>query len=157
MNDNNKDLSTEIIMSEQPIKDLTYLFNEAQIKQSMLRAEKVSRLYDKVVDKIEHRIDTKSDNFTNAELLNAINVLQKSTDSTLTYINSINEKPQVQLVSNNVNVNIDNNQLPKESRDRIMSAASALLEMLNQNDDNTSNDEYLDLTIDNEDNTNHEI
>ena len=157
MNDNNKDLSTEIIMSEQPIKDLTYLFNEAQIKQSMLRAEKVSRLYDKVVDKIEHRIDTKSDNFTNAELLNAINVLQKSTDSTLTYINSINEKPQVQLVSNNVNVNIDNNQLPKESRDRIMSAASALLEMLNQNDDNMSNDEYLDLTIDNEDNTNHEI
>jgi len=157
MNDNTKDLSTEIIMSEQPIKDLTYLFNEAQIKQSMLRAEKVSRLYDKVVDKIEHRIDTKSDNFTNAELLNAINVLQKSTDSTLTYINSINEKPQVQLVSNNVNVNIDNNQLPKESRDRIMSAASALLEMLNQNDDNMSNDEYLDLTIDNEDNTNHEI
>ena len=34
----NKDISQEIIESDKPIKDLTYLFNEAQIKQSMLRA-----------------------------------------------------------------------------------------------------------------------
>ena len=31
-------LTQEIIESNKPIKDLTYLFNEAQIKQSMLRA-----------------------------------------------------------------------------------------------------------------------
>ena len=122
-----KEINQEIIESDKPIKDLTYLFNEAQIKQSMLRAQKLSRLQDKVVDNVEKRIDNKSDNFTNAELLNAIQILQKTTDSNLTYINSINEKPQIQLVNNNLNVNIEKDEFDAESRERIMNAVSQIL------------------------------
>lgn len=130
-----KDINQEIIESDKPIKDLTYLFNEAQIKQSMLRAQKLSRLQDKVVDNVEKRIDNKSDNFTNAELLNAIQILQKTTDSNLTYINSINEKPQIQLVNNNLNVNIEKDEFDVESRERIMNAVSQILALTEKQED----------------------
>ena len=130
-----KDINQEIIESDKPIKDLTYLFNEAQIKQSMLRAQKLSRLQDKVVDNVERRIDSKPDNFTNAELLNAINILQKSNNDNLTYINSINEKPQIQLVNNSLNVNVDNQSFSKEERQRITDAVSKLLELAEQQKD----------------------
>ena len=128
-------LTQEIIESNKPIKDLTYLFNEAQIKQSMLRAQKLSKLQDKVVDNVEKRIDSKPDNFTNAELLNAINILQKSNNDNLTYINSINEKPQIQLVNNSLNVSVDNQSFSKEERQRITDAVSKLLELAEQQKD----------------------
>lgn len=136
-----KDINQEIIESDKPIKDLTYLFNEAQIKQSMLRAQKLSRLQDKVVDNVEKRIDNKSDNFTNAELLNAIQILQKTTDSNLTYINSINEKPQIQLVNNNLNVNIEKDEFDAESRERIMNAVSQILALTEKQED----DDYIEV------------
>lgn len=136
-----KEINQEIIESDKPIKDLTYLFNEAQIKQSMLRAQKLSRLQDKVVDNVEKRIDNKSDNFTNAELLNAIQILQKTTDSNLTYINSINEKPQIQLVNNNLNVNIEKDEFDAESRERIMNAVSQILALTEKQED----DDYIEV------------
>lgn len=142
-----KDINQEIIESDKPIKDLTYLFNEAQIKQSMLRAQKLSRLQDKVVDNVEKRIDNKSDNFTNAELLNAIQILQKTADSNLTYINSINEKPQIQLVNNNLNVNIEKDEFDAESRERIMNAVSQILALTEKQEEH----DYIEIQSDDTD------
>lgn len=87
-------------------------------------------------------------------MLNAIQILQKTTDSNLAYINSINEKPQIQLVNNNLNVKVDTTELPKESRERIVSAATALLELFKNNQGAPPSDEYVDfISSDEEENT----
>lgn len=121
-------LKEAIINGEQPIKDLTYIFNEAQIKASMLRSKHLSELQDKIIDKIDDRITKKADNFTNTELLNALNVVQNTQDRNTTYVNTVNEKPQVQLVSNNLNVTVQE-EFDKESRDKIVSAVSEILKL----------------------------
>ena len=111
----------------------------------MLDANHLAKLRKTVIDKLSDRIEKRPDNFTNTELLNALNIVQMTTDKSVAYVNSINEKPQIQLVSNNLNVTVDNSQLPKESRERIISAATALLELFSKNEGQPSSEEYLDL------------
>lgn len=131
-----EDIDNQIINSEISVKDLTYLFNENLIKQSMLRANRLSDLQNKVIDNLEIRIDKKPDNFTNKELLDALNVVQQTTDKNVSYINSINEKPQIQLVNNNLNVTVESDDISKESRDKIVDAVNSLMELIQQNSSN---------------------
>lgn len=96
----------------------------------MLRANRLSDLQNKVIDNLEIRIDKKPDNFTNKELLDALNVVQQTTDKNVSYINSINEKPQIQLVNNNLNVTVESDDISKESRDKIVDAVNSLMELI---------------------------
>ena len=62
--------------------------------------------------------------------------------TTLEYINSINEKPQIQLVSNSVNVNIEKEEFDDESRERIMNAVSQILALTEKPKEEI---EYIDI------------
>ena len=65
------------------------------------------------------------------ELVNTLNVIQSAKEKETTYVNTLNEKPQVQFVSNNLNVTVKE-EFDQASRDKIMSAVADILKIAQQ-------------------------
>lgn len=138
------DLKEQIMAGETPIKDLTHIFNEYQIKESMLRTQHLSELQNKVIEKIDDRITKKADNFTNTELLNALNVIQSTQEKNTSYVNTLNEKPQVQFVSNTMNVTVQE-EFDQSSRDKIVNAVSELLKLAQQKEQQIETSQMIEI------------
>ena len=125
------------------VKDLTHLFNLNQSKKNLLRVMKLNGLLDTVSDKIIERFEKYPDNFSNADLLNYLQVTQNTIDKANKNLSLVDETPAIQLQQNNqVNVNIVDS-YDKESRDRIMNFIKNVLEQQNNLPQDNSDDTQL--------------
>lgn len=109
------------------VKDLTHLFNLNQAKKNVLRVMKLNGLLDTVSDKILDRFEKYPDNFSNADLLNYLQVTQNAIEKANKNLSLVDETPVIQLQQNNqVNVNIIDT-LDRDSKARVLDTIKAIL------------------------------
>lgn len=114
-------------------KDLTTLFNLNIQKRNVLRVLKMNNLLDKVTEQIIERFEKAPNNFTNEDLLKYMQVTENAIDRANKNLNQIKETPAIQLMQNNqVNINIDNSSIDRESRIRITETVQKILNNLQQ-------------------------
>lgn len=114
-------------------KDLTALFNLNIQKRNVLRVLKMNNLLDKVTEQIIERFEKAPNNFTNEDLLKYMQVTENAIDRANKNLNQIEETPAIQLMQNNqVNINIDNSSIDRESRIRITETVQKILNNLQQ-------------------------
>lgn len=111
------------------VKDLTHLFNLNQAKKNVLRILKLNSLLDKVSDQMIERFEKRPGEFSNADLLNYMQVTQNAIDRANKALNLVDETPAIQI--NQVVIN-DNDTLDRESRTKIRDAVNAILQKSKQ-------------------------
>ena len=117
----------EKIVDEQDsdkLKDLVGLFNINQSKKNILRADIYSKLLDKISIQMVERLDKKSGEFSNKDLLDYLTAVRTAIDKSDIAPENIN----IPIIQNNtqVNVNIDSG-LSRESKERVIDAVNAFL------------------------------
>lgn len=127
----NKDaeLAKQIINEDElaKVQDLTHLFNLQQAKKNVLRVIKLNKLLDKVSDQMIERFEKTPGQFSNADLLNYMQVTQASIDRAQKALNLVDESPAITL--NQVNINVDDGVINRESRAKITEAVRKILQM----------------------------
>ena len=129
--DNHTQKLAQDIIDEQDIskiKDLTYLFNLNQAKKNVARILKLNSLLDKVSDEMIQRVERRPGEFSNSDLLNFLQVTQSSIDRSNKSLNLVDETPAIQL--NQVNINVEESMLDRESRNKVTEAVKQILSKL---------------------------
>lgn len=125
----------------QELQELIDLFNLNLKKKDIIRSAKLSEVQDKIVEQMSKRVESKPDEFSNADLLNYHKVVQDTlskADNTLDSVNIPNIQINQQL---NIN-NSDNDYFDKDSRKRILDTVNSILEEMRYNkpEDDNNND-----------------
>ena len=124
-----KDLANKIL-GESDLEEtqrMIKLFNLNQAKKNVLRVIKLNSLLDKVSDQMIARFEQTPGQFSNADLLNYMQVTQSAIDRAQKALNLVDETPAITVNQVNVNIN-EEDTLSKESRDNIMLAVKQILD-----------------------------
>lgn len=114
-------------------KSIINLFNLNETKKNMLRLNKLNTIYDSITDQMITRLEKRSDNFSNDDLVKMMKVTQDAIDKSNQMVSGINDIPAIQINYNTHN-NINNTlNLSSESRERITDAVNALLKTVDKN------------------------
>lgn len=123
----------ERLMKETSVAELDniiQLFNLNIKKKDIVRSNKLSDLQDKISDQIGERVEKHADQFSNKDLLDYFKVLQDIIDRSDNSLENV-KTPVIQLNQQNISVDMNNNGLNKDSRDRIIDAVQAVLKRYN--------------------------
>ena len=112
------------------VKDLTYLFNIAQTKKSVLRAVNLNNLLDKVNDQMEERLTKRADQFSNKDLLDYMDKMTGALEKAQKQVQDVDPTPAIQI--NQQNINLGEVGLSRESRQNVMDAVASILKRLNE-------------------------
>ncbi len=127
-----EELVTKIVGEEDSdkLKDLVGLFNVNQSKKNIVRADIYSRLLDKISLQMVERLDKKSGEFSNKDLLEYLTAVRTAIDKSDISPENIN----IPIIQNNtqVNVNIDGG-FNRESKEKIIDSVRAILERAKNN------------------------
>ena len=129
LNEESKNLLDLIIAEtdERKAKDLTHLFNANQNKKTMVRVNKLSDLLDTITDQALARFTARPDEISNKELFDGLKVVQDLIERGQKQVSGAGETPLIQVNQQTNEVNIGNNSLSRDSRERVKSAVMALL------------------------------
>lgn len=120
-----KDLLNKLIAENDldKAKDLTYLFNVNQTKKTLVRIDTLSETQDLLVKQLFNRVKDRPDNISNAELMQAIRLIQEIIERGGKQA-SVEEKPPfIQINQQNNNLSGDKpEEMDRESRDRVKRA-----------------------------------
>lgn len=152
-----KNLLSQIIAetNEQKARDLTQLFNANQNKKTMVRVDKLSDLLDTITDQALTRFTTRPDEISNKELFDGLKIVQDLIERGQKQVSGVGETPLIQVNQQTNEVNIGNNALSRDSRERVKSAVMALLNGLTNQDAVPETDKDL-LIIDAEEASNQD-
>lgn len=124
----------------QELQELIDLFNLNLKKKDIIRSAKLSEVQDKIVEQMSKRVESKPDEFSNADLLNYHKVVQDTLSKADNILDSVNI-PNIQ-INQQLNINnSDNDYFDKDSRKRILDTVNSILEEMRYNkqeDDNTN-------------------
>lgn len=125
-------LVNDILNEKDPkkVKDLTYLFNIAQTKKSVLRAVNLNNLLDKVNDQMEERLTKRADQFSNKDLLDYMDKMTGALEKVQKQVQDVDPTPAIQI--NQQNINLGDSGLSRESRQNVMDAVASILKRLNE-------------------------
>lgn len=128
-----KSLVNDILKEKDPkkVKDLTYLFNMAQTKKSVLRAINLNSLLDKVNEQMEERLTKRADQFSNKDLLDYMDKMTGALEKAQKQVQDVDPTPAIQI--NQQNINIGEAGMSRESRQNVMDAVAAILKRINEN------------------------
>jgi hypothetical protein len=162
LNEESKALIEQIIAEtdEQKARDLTQLFNANQNKKTMVRVNKLSDLLDVITDQALTRFTKRPDEISNKELFDGLKIVQDLIERGQKQVSGTNmelSSPLIQInqQTNEVNVGDTNNNLSRESREKVKSAVLGILESITAATENVENaEDYIevDYTAENEDN-----
>lgn len=131
------------------VKDYTHLFNLNQAKKNVLRVMKLNGLLDVISDKIIDRFQKYPDNFSNADLLNYLQVTQNAIDKANKNLSLVEDTPVIQVNHNNqVNVNLVDT-FDRESKERVTAVIKAILE---KSDNNVLETDYIEVKAEEDNN-----
>lgn len=142
LDDSTNKLAEDIIQENdvEKVQNLVHLFNLNQSKKNVLRILKLNNLLDKVQDQMIERFEKKPGEFSNADLLNYMQVAQSAIDRANKSLNLVDETPSITM--NQVNVNISEDPvLNRESREKVTEAIAAIMKKLNMQEQ--SEDEII--------------
>lgn len=115
------------------LKDLTHVFNAFQAKRQILRANALNDVQDALVAQMARRLQETPNNFNNNDIAMWMKTVQQALDSTQTNIRGIDDVPTIVNQNNTqINVNVEDN-LSRESREKIMDALQAILGSVESN------------------------
>ena len=125
-------LVNDILNEKDPkkVKDLTYLFNIAQTKKSVLRAVNLNNLLDRVNDQMEERLTKRADQFSNKDLLDYMDKMTGALEKAQKQVQDVDPTPAIQI--NQQNINLGEAGLSRESRQNVMDAVASILKRLNE-------------------------
>ena len=124
-----QDLSNQILEEQDPdkAKQLIAMFNWNISKKNTSRIQKLDQLYDKVTEQMEVRLNTKSDQFSNSDLLDYMKAVQGAIDTSSKNLTQMEEPPTI-VQQNNTQVNINvGDSFDRDSKIRIFEAIQAVL------------------------------
>ena len=124
-----QDLSKQILEEQDPdkAKQLIAMFNWNMSKKNTSRIQKLDQLYDKVTEQMEVRLNTRSDQFSNSDLLDYMKAVQGAIDTSSKNLTQMEEPPTI-VQQNNTQVNINvGDSFDRDSKIRIFEAIQAVL------------------------------
>ena len=116
------------------LQKYTELFNLSMAKKNAVRIVKLNSLQDKVIDEAEDRIEKRSDEISNKELLDYMKALSDSIDKAQNNLKNIDSSPMITLTqqTNTVNVTVNSEESlvrSRESKEKIINAVRGLLKL----------------------------
>lgn len=111
------------------LKTLTKLFEINQAKKNALRIVKLNNLLDKVNDQAIERFEKRPYEISNKELLDYMKVVQEQIQNSQETLSNIDQSPAIQInqQNNSINVNVGQNAIDRDSKERVIDAVTALL------------------------------
>jgi len=106
------------------IKNIIDIFNANIKKKDVIRTAKLSELQDMIADQLTQRIQKNSDAFNNKDLLDYFKTIQD-------VINKADMSSEIKVpvqIQQQINVNVDNSELDRESKNRVLEAIRAILD-----------------------------
>lgn len=133
LNDKSKQLLADAIVESDAdkTKSIINLFNLNETKKSMVRLNKLNTIQDTVTNVIQDRIEKNPNNFTTEDLLKIMKVTQDCISNSQQIIDRVDEIPQISIIQNN-QVNIVEDKLSRESRQKISDAVAKFLQLTNK-------------------------
>ena len=135
-------------------QELLKQFAISQTKQNVVRSVKLNELIDNITNQIGERVNKYPDNFSNDDLIKYLATLQTTLDKSTVKSTAIDDIHLIQVnQQNNLNLNVP--ELDRDSRERILAAATAIFS-LNDTDalkeimdesDNSTNSEPIEGTV----------
>ncbi len=116
---------------KQKMQALEQQFNEIQRKKQLARISKLSEVQDMLTDQFYQRISQRPDEISNKEMLDGMKVVQDLMEKNQKHTESIEEIPQL-IQINQTEVNVGNNNLNRDSRERVKNAVLGLLDSINK-------------------------
>jgi hypothetical protein len=126
------DIAREVLKEENPdkAKELISLFNWNMSKKNVARILKLNQLYDNVTDQMATRLSTRSDQFTNSDLLDYMKTIQGAIDTSTKNMNQVEEPPLIVQQNTQINVNMGD-KFDRDAKERILAAIQATLNSAN--------------------------
>lgn len=155
MSDENKLVSINL---ETPIEELSdRILNETDIEQfdkmknlfdlnmkkkEIIRLNKLNDLQDLTVEEMSNRLQKRSGEFSNQDLLGYFKTIQESISKSDTSLDGI-DVASIKVIQNQLNINMNNeDSLSRESKNKVIEAIRSIL------DKSTSNEEVIEPVID---------
>jgi hypothetical protein len=111
------------------LKNLTKLFEINQAKKNALRVIKLNNLLDKVNDQAIERFEKRPYEISNKELLDYMKVVGDEIERSQQSLEKIDNSPTIQInqQNNSINVNVGENAIDRDSKERVIDAINQLL------------------------------
>lgn len=107
------------------VKNIIDLFNLNIKKKNVIRANKLSELQDSISNQMIERVEKNADAFSNKDLLEYFKTIQQTLQTSDT--SSENVKVPVQITQTQINVNVEEPTLDRQSKQRVLDAIKAIL------------------------------
>jgi len=127
-----KDLEERLLneVDSDEVRNIIDLFNLNIKKKNVIRTGKLSELQDAISQQMIERVEKNADAFSNKDLLDYFRTIQQTLSASDT--SSDNIKVPVQIMQNQINVNVDNNGLNRESKLRVIEAIKSIMNKQNR-------------------------
>lgn len=112
------------------VKNIIDLFNLNIKKKNVIRANKLSELQDSISNQMIERVEKNADAFSNKDLLEYFKTIQQTLQTSDT--SSENVKVPVQITQTQINVNVEEPTLDRQSKQRVLDAIKAILSRQDQ-------------------------
>lgn len=124
-----EDIVTDLVSAEtcSEFDAIAAEFNLNQKKKNAIRVVKLTNLLGKIEDQAIERFNKKPDQMSNKELIEYLQAIQNSIDRSQNYVDKIEEKPMIQINQQTNTIKIEDNQLSRESKEKVLSIVSKLL------------------------------
>ena len=92
--------------TQSELQEITDLFNANQIKREIIRANSVNKLLDKILDQAADRIENRSHEMTNKDLLDYYKTFQDTINKVSEHTELVTQQPLIQINTNTQNIGI---------------------------------------------------
>ena len=131
------------------VKNMINIFNLNLTKKNMLRLIKEDALLDSIINQASERINKRPDELSHKDLLDYFNSIQAHMDKSQKNLESLDTVPMIQVNqnTNEVNINMAEHSLGRESREKIIEVINTILKQSTTTNKNIV--ETIDLSEDN--------
>lgn len=147
----------DIVKSEsvEDIKNLTQLFNLNTVKKNALRINQLNELMDLANQEALERFKKYAPFMDDKDIANYMKVFQQSLTNAQQIVNSLDEKPTIQLnIQNNINTNEPT--LSRESQEKVASTVKTILQYIKEQENKNQSVESDDYEIIDDEDSNNE-
>lgn len=95
--------------TQSELQEITDLFNANQIKREIIRANSVNKLLDKILDQAADRIENRSHEMTNKDLLDYYKTFQDTINKVSEHTELVTQQPLIQINANTQNIGVAGN------------------------------------------------
>lgn len=148
LNSNEEEILNNIIQaqSRDELEHQFDLFNINQSKKNALRVVKLTNLLSKVEDQAIKRFNNKPDQFSNRELLDYMQAVSSQIQQSQTMANTLvnTNTIEVKHQKNEVNINLNQTVLDRDSKEKVVGVISDLLKQLKNTNNQNDNEIIID-------------